>query len=71
MESVIGCVLCFLCGMVCTLAVQVLDVKNKNVSTKGSNEIPKEEIARRDERLREQWENFLNYNGHEQTGGDE
>ncbi len=72
MEIVVGCLLSFLCGVVCTLTIQVVDVKRTKTadssSDKGSHG---EEVSKRDERLREQWESFLNYNGEEKMGGDE
>ena len=74
MEIVIGCLLSFLCGVVCTLAVQVVDVKKGSVRGGPSGTpVPTDDMkgSRREEQLREQWESFLNYNGKEQMGGDE
>ncbi len=70
MEIVVGCLLSFLCGVVCTLTIQVVDVKR----TKRQEQAPAlqgESSSRHDEKLREQWESFLNYNGAEQTGGED
>ena len=65
MEIVIGCLLSFLCGVVCTLAVQVVDVKRTKRQERAPALRDGEGGSRHDEKLREQWESFLNYNGEE------
>ena len=70
MEMGIACILSFLCGMACTLTAQVLGVSNADKTAKVQKEVEKPKLNHREEKLREQWDNFLSYNGNEQNGGD-
>ena len=70
MEILIGCILSFLCGVAVTLTAQVLGTNDKKPMPPQRETERKPEYNRHDERIREQWENFLNYNGKEQNGGD-
>ncbi len=68
MEIVIGCLLSFLCGMACTLTAQSLHVEGKRTYTTTKSADTQDVNSRHDEKIREQWESFLNYNGDEKGG---
>jgi len=68
MEFVVACLASFLLGSWTVILAQRC---SKNVSVEKNEEKQEENTNRREAKLSEQWNNFFNYTGNEQTGGDE